>query len=297
MIVAPSEQPRIVEMILNAHPEKRRLIFVHVPKCAGTDLTANLGTRYPTVHQTLADPNWTPPERLQAAVDAVEQQLQQADDILVAGHNRLQWVLKNDLYRPGRDRLFTVVREPTEIILSALNYTIGKLISDPHGEQPDTRGWLRSMGVTGVAGWAVRDIALLALRSGPIPRNALCHFLGRNTAESALDMIRESGIEISETSRYSKWAQATWGLSFTTRHNVSKSFVTLDELPADTVKHLCAADAALYPELMKALGDKLSITLARSGQRTWRAPCLTPMAIRVLLTAGSWPRSKSRPAT
>ena len=74
-------------------------------------------------------------------------------------------------------------------------------------------------------------------------------------------MIGESGIEISETSRYSKWAQATWGLSFTTRHNVSKSFVTLDELPADTVKHLCAADAALYPELMKALGDKLSITL------------------------------------
>ena len=55
MIVAPSEQPRIVEMILNAHPEKRRLIFVHIPKCAGTDLTANLGTRYPTVHQTLAD--------------------------------------------------------------------------------------------------------------------------------------------------------------------------------------------------------------------------------------------------
>ena len=67
MIVAPSDQPRIVEMILNAHPEKRRLILVHVPKCAGTDLTANLGTRYPVVHQTLANSNWTPPERLQAS--------------------------------------------------------------------------------------------------------------------------------------------------------------------------------------------------------------------------------------
>ena len=103
-------------------------------------------------------------------------------------------------------------------------------------------------------------MALLALRSGPIPRNALCHYLGRNTAESALDMIRESGIEISEASRYSKWALATWGLSFTTRHNVSKGFVALDELPADTVKEFCAADAALYPEIMKMLGDKLSIT-------------------------------------
>ena len=196
-------------------------------------------------------------------MDGVEQQLQQADDVLVAGHNRLQWVLKNNLYRPGRDRLFTVVREPTEIILSALNYVIGKLISDPQGEQPDTRGWLRSMGVTGVAGWEVRDMALLAMRSGPIPRNALCHFLGRNTAESALDMISESGIEISETSRYSKWARATWGLSFTTRHNVSKSLVTLDELPTDTVKSLCAADAALFSELLNTLGDKLSITRPR----------------------------------
>ena len=133
----------------------------------------------------------------------------------------------------------------------------------------------------------MRDVALLALRSGPIPRNALCHFLGRNTAESALDMIRESGIEISETSRYSKWAQATWGLSFTTRHNASKSFVTLDELPADTVKHLCAADAALYPELMKELGDKLSIMLARSGQRIVGHCVSHRLPIRLLVTAGS----------
>jgi hypothetical protein len=71
MLVAVSDQARVVEMILNAHPEKQRLIFVHIPKCAGTDLTANLGTRYPVVHQTLADSNWTPPERLQAAVDEV----------------------------------------------------------------------------------------------------------------------------------------------------------------------------------------------------------------------------------
>jgi hypothetical protein len=265
MFVAAPDQARVVEMILNAHPEKRRLIFVHIPKCAGTDLTANLGTRYPVIHQTLADSNWTPPERLQAAVDEVEQRLQQADAILVAGHNRLQWVVKNGLYRPGRDRLFSVVREPTEIILSALNYTIGKLVADPVGEQPDTRGWLRSMGVTSVAGWAVRDIALLALKSGPIPRNALCHFLGLGTAESAFDMISASGIEISETSRYSRWAQSAWGLSFTTRHNASKSFVTLDELPADIVNTLCRADAALYPELMKGLGDELSLT--RGPQR------------------------------
>ena len=105
------------------------------------------------------------------------------------------------------------------------------------------------MGVTSVAGWEVRDIALLALQSGPIPRNALCHFLGSGTAESAFDMISASGIEISETSRYSRWAQATWGLSFTTRHNASKGFVTLDELPADIVNSLCTADAALYPSL------------------------------------------------
>jgi hypothetical protein len=143
MIVTPADQPGIIEMILKKHPDQRRLIFVHIPKCAGTDLTANLGARYPMIHQTLAVPNWTAPEQLQTAVDAIEHELQNADTVLVGGHNRLQWVIKNNLYRPGKDRLFTVIREPTEIVLSALNYTIGKLVADPYGLQPDTRGWLR----------------------------------------------------------------------------------------------------------------------------------------------------------
>jgi 2-polyprenyl-6-hydroxyphenyl methylase/3-demethylubiquinone-9 3-methyltransferase len=260
MIVTPADQPRIVEAILQAHPEKRRLIFVHIPKCAGTDLTTNLGKRYPTIHQTLGIPDWTPPERLQGAVDEIEQKVLEADTILVAGHHRLQWVIRNDLYRPHKDRLFTVVREPHEIILSALNYTIGKLIGDPYGTQPDTRGWLRGLAVADVAGWPAIDLALHTLQSGAILRNALCHSLGQGTAASALDLIRESGIEITETTRYPRWAEATWGFPFTTRHNASKHLVGLEDLPGGAIADRCREDLMLYPQLMQELGHKLSFT-------------------------------------
>jgi hypothetical protein len=276
MIVTPADQPRIVEMILDAHPEKRRLIFVHIPKCAGTDLTTNLGARYPVIHQTLAVPNWTAPDLLQSAVVDIERQLRNADTVFVGGHNRLQWVIANDLYRPGKDRLFTVIREPTEIVLSALNYTVGKLIADPFGLEPDTRGWLRNMGVADVSGWSVHDVALLALPSSAIPHNALCHFLGQDTLPTALDMIEASSIEISETSRYSKWAETAWGFSFTTRHNASRSIMALSDLPQSLVSNLCAEDIGLYAELTKRLGDNLSVKLGSLQQAPGRSDNATP---------------------
>lgn len=42
-------QQNVVRLILNAYPEKRRLIHIHIPKCAGTHLRARLEVKYPTV--------------------------------------------------------------------------------------------------------------------------------------------------------------------------------------------------------------------------------------------------------
>ena len=261
MIVSPADQAAIVGAILHAYPEKRRLIFVHIPKCAGTDMEANLGARYPSIHQTLSVPNWTPPERLQAVVDQIELRLRKAETIFVAGHHRLKWVLENGLYRPAVDRLFTIIREPKDILRSALNYTIGRLMADPEGSQPDTRGWLRGLGVSNVLGKPPSDLGLLALQSNAIPRNALCQSLGSGTAESALDMIRSSGIEITETARYSEWARRSWGLPFTTRHNASRNIIDLNTLPQDLLRSFCAEDLLLYPKIMSELGDRPSVTL------------------------------------
>jgi hypothetical protein len=53
-------QQNIVGLILNSYPEKRRLIHIHIPKCAGTHLRARLELKYPTVRKGLGSRNLDP---------------------------------------------------------------------------------------------------------------------------------------------------------------------------------------------------------------------------------------------
>jgi len=55
-LISPEFQRKIIPLILNAYPEKQRLLFIHVPKCAGTDLRIGLSTRYPALDIGLAQP-------------------------------------------------------------------------------------------------------------------------------------------------------------------------------------------------------------------------------------------------
>ena len=48
-------QQEVLTLLLNAFPEKRRLLFVHIPKCAGSDLSHHLMTRYPSIDQRLME--------------------------------------------------------------------------------------------------------------------------------------------------------------------------------------------------------------------------------------------------
>jgi hypothetical protein len=255
MDVTPADQPSIVEKLLNAHPDKRRLVFVHIPKCAGTDLSANLEKLYPAaIHDTLSHPAWTPPGTLQAAVNAIEAKIAQSDHILVHGHIRLRWVINRKIARPG-DRLFTVVREPSEGLLSQVNYMADALLRDPGGERTDTKGWLNRVGVADVVGWSATDVAAIAVRL--IFKDTMCHFLGDGTADSALAAIRASNIEISDTSRYKQWAESSWGVPFTTRFNVSRKVV--EEMPQETVATACEEDIKLHALIMQAMGSDLMV--------------------------------------
>ena len=48
----------LVERLLAAFPEKRRVLFVHIPKCAGSDLTQNLLDRYAGLNWRLSQRAW-----------------------------------------------------------------------------------------------------------------------------------------------------------------------------------------------------------------------------------------------
>src|SRR5579871_6568129 len=48
MLNSDEFQSNILSLVLNAYSEKERLVFIHVPKCAGTDLRTHLSHRFPT---------------------------------------------------------------------------------------------------------------------------------------------------------------------------------------------------------------------------------------------------------
>jgi hypothetical protein len=126
-------------------------------------------------------------------------------------------------------------------------------MKDPNGERPDTKIWLRNVNIKDVVGWSAEDVSSVAAQL--IHKNPLCHALGDGTADSALAAIRASDIEISDTGRYEQWAEAAWGVPFTTRLNVSQKFV--DKTTDNQVERACSEDIKLYATIMNALGDQL----------------------------------------
>lgn len=61
LLMSAAFQQEVLTLLLNAFPEKRRLLFVHIPKCAGSDLSHHLMTRYPSIDQRLMEERWNMP--------------------------------------------------------------------------------------------------------------------------------------------------------------------------------------------------------------------------------------------
>jgi hypothetical protein len=219
-------QRDILKRVLEAFPEKRRLLFVHVPKCAGTDLIKHLNSRYPSLSQYLTESEWTPKSALFSHLRNFVININSAESVFVSGHIPLQWYLDHALYRYG-DRLFAVVRHPHEMVISQVNYVFKRFFEAPRCHHPDTRGWADALGIqtfdTRMAPDDLRHLAFRILRSPQIvnARN-LCSYLGSGTAESAFDLMARCYIEVTEVSRYNAWLRAEWAIEADTRANQSR---------------------------------------------------------------------------
>ena len=142
-------QSRIVSLILRAFPEKRRMIFVHVPKCAGTDLTESLSPYYPHLYYLLGLERFTTKEHLFASLKEISLRLRLADYVFVSGHVPLGWYLDNDLIRHG-DRIFTTIRDPMQMAISNANFIATRLIMFRQESRADTAGWLQALGLPSI---------------------------------------------------------------------------------------------------------------------------------------------------
>ncbi len=255
-------QRNIVPTVLRAFPEKQRLIFVHVPKCAGTHLTVHLKQLYPSLDQGMAIPHWTPRHELFRRLSWFARLLPLYDAIFVSGHTQLRFYAEQGLLRPS-DRVFTVLRDPVDILISQLNYVLTRMTADSSSCSlgQDTREWLQMLGLefpddpTDPA-WLERVATKAVRHPNIIPKNPICYWLGQWTAETALSLLRLNSVEITETSRFDLWMKQSWGVESGRRFNESRAFFTRNSLPPpllDQIRNKVSEDWTLYARVAEAL--------------------------------------------
>jgi hypothetical protein len=255
-------QQRVLIYALRAFPEKRRLLFVHIPKCAGSDLSFHIGSRFPSLEQRLMDEALRSKADLFEALAGFVRELTFANEIFVRGHVPLDFYAAADLIRPA-DRVFTILRDPSEIALSQINYILTKfqLNIDAGLVERDTAAWMRVLGLTElppkITPEFVQKYAHELLYNTYITEpNSMCHWLGGGDAEVVIARLARHLVQVTNTEHYNPWLLEEWGISARTRQNESMKFVSLATLTHQElgyVQALSPEDRKLYSQVQIAL--------------------------------------------
>ena len=273
----------IMAGFLKAFPEKIRDIFIHVPKCAGTDLIINLASRQLPLPKLLEVDGWLTDAEFLLTVGGIARMARHHDRIFAHGHMELGGYVYHAGVRSS-DRFFTVIREPLGQMISQANYAIGRLRQDPQGQSPDTTQILRSLGIDGlpenIGNHELKDLATRALLSPSVAQpNRACTYLGRGNAGTyavAIDRIVVHDVEITTTKHYDRWLLERWGIAASKHHNRSDSILNRNEvqrLYGDALESAIAEDRKLF--------DVVSWALEQTGKAS-----VTGMEIARL--AGDW---------
>jgi len=252
-------QSSIVWNVLNAFSEKRRLIFVHIPKCAGSDLAAQISKNTPTVTQRITNPDWASKAELFCAIRQLVVNSVVSDNIFVSGHYTLNELIGRRACRYG-DEIFTVVRDPIDRAISNINYATS-IIAGVSSGLLDYPAW-SSIAAETIQYLGKDHVDLIKLAKTImhdkriITPNAICNCLGDGDAASAMDKIAGSNIEITDTTRYNEWIKNRWGAERSERLNASESVLTRDKLTSDDLEYLAAIfseDIIIYQAISKQL--------------------------------------------
>lgn len=235
-ILSEEFRSQILPSFLQSFPELGRDIFVHVPKCAGTDLVMNLGRRQMPLPSIIESQGWLSDDELLSVLGGLVRALVFHKRIFVYGHMEFGNYLDRCGLRPG-DRVFSIIRDPIALMVSQANYAIGRLRQDPTGRDPDTAETMNYLGLarlpSDLSDTDLKDLVVQALLHPAIAfANQACRHLsssGDLSFEAAINMIIANDVEVTTTERYDRWLRERWGIPHSARHNRSEQILTLHE--------------------------------------------------------------------
>jgi hypothetical protein len=80
----------LLPQFLHAFPEKQRLLFIHIPKTAGSELANRFKEQYPYMSSQELLPGWGTEEQICNAIHSAVCRLAKSDRLFVCGHNTLE---------------------------------------------------------------------------------------------------------------------------------------------------------------------------------------------------------------
>lgn len=255
-------QSGIVKAVLNAYPDKKRMIFIHIPKCAGSHLNEKLIATFAAVNFRLMDRKWIDTDNFFDMLRILTAKLENSDTIAPYGHLPLKWYVNNGLIRLG-DTTVSIVREPAQVVLSQVNYILTRFVSDPQLKAIDTNGWLpfidKSKLTSSIASNNFRDLAIEILYSDAlVTRDVMCSFLGHGTAKSAFELCASASVELTDLEHYPEWLRLRLGVDAGQATNVSKRYVTMEDIGIDgleRIKNVTEQDCILMDRVRTIMGD------------------------------------------
>ncbi len=266
----------LVRRICDAYAERPRMLYVRIPRCAGRHFLKTIEPMHALIPEGLDrwkrnDQNefipalgaylgrFTMTRTIMIAHPSMLPFIQATDPVLPAtSEQTLPWCLNPPPRRVG-DRLFTILREPTGLILSQVNAILTALQAPRTSDTPDIaalRGNLGKVpGPKNTDAWKAIGRQVLA---GLALRNPICQALGSGTALSALQACRLSDIEIADFSLYHDWIKYTWDVEPEPATNSAPAFLTQADLDDDdtrALRGLIDEDLVFYAEVKARLAE------------------------------------------
>jgi hypothetical protein len=257
----------LLATFLRVYPSKGRDVFIHVPKCAGTDLILNLGRRMLPLPKLLELDGWSNDDEFLEVLAGLARAAMRSERFFVYGHMELGEYAATAGIRPD-DAVFTVLREPVDLMVSQANYVIGRLRQDPTGREPDAARYLRLLGLTrlpeAISGGDLKALTLKALLNPRIAEpNRACFYLGhgsRAVYARALENLIVHNVEVTTVENYDRWLKVRWGIGESRHHNRSEPILSNVE-----ARRLCGATLAASTREDQKLYDVVAWALCQAG--------------------------------
>ena len=277
LIASAEFRTPIIRRLFEAFPERQRLFYVRIPRCAGEHAMATLNMKHPILPTNLGADEFRPASVLVPLLGNLLNRFGNSRTLVVAqpklspfidspagstaGPDPLHLNALQSSPCRATDLIFAIVRPPEQLLLSLVNGTLTALRRPAHPEEAkqvttDRARYAPLPRPEDHAGWqalgrrVLSDVAL---------KNPICSALGDGTAANALAACSRILIQLVALDGYQTWARSAFECYPPDRMNVSDPVLTAAQLTATeraNLAALTAEDQVFYDRFEAAVAKK-----------------------------------------